>query len=274
MQITEKVSPNHPDKVADRIAGALVDYCYKKQKNPKCAFEVLVGHGYCFITAESSVRIPSKTVSKTVKRITKEKEIKTYFVDAPQDTHLENNQKAEIRCGDNGVFAGFPMPVVHTVANKICKKLYKKYPYDGKIVLNDDIHDLTICWSKTSQRQIRKLFPGAGKVNPIGDWTGGINVDTGVTGRKLASDFYGIEKPLGGGTMHGKDLSKADVSVNIYCYLEAKKYKIPVKAICSIGDIEVNVNGVFVKYAKIVETARKYIKKVGGFEKFACWGLQ
>lgn len=24
----EKVNPSHPDKVADRIAGALVDYCY------------------------------------------------------------------------------------------------------------------------------------------------------------------------------------------------------------------------------------------------------
>ena len=35
MQITEKVSPMHPDKIADRIAGALVDYCYKEQENPK-----------------------------------------------------------------------------------------------------------------------------------------------------------------------------------------------------------------------------------------------
>ena len=33
----EKVNPNHPDKVADRIAGALVDLAYKKEKNPKVA---------------------------------------------------------------------------------------------------------------------------------------------------------------------------------------------------------------------------------------------
>ena len=47
MQITEKVSPMHPDKIADRIAGALVDYCYSQEENPKCAFEVLIGHKHC-----------------------------------------------------------------------------------------------------------------------------------------------------------------------------------------------------------------------------------
>ena len=33
----EKVNPSHPDKVADRIAGAIVDLAYKKQENPKIA---------------------------------------------------------------------------------------------------------------------------------------------------------------------------------------------------------------------------------------------
>lgn len=31
----EKVNPSHPDKVADRIAGAIVDLAYKKNENPK-----------------------------------------------------------------------------------------------------------------------------------------------------------------------------------------------------------------------------------------------
>ena len=42
----EKVNPSHPDKMADRIAGAIVDLAYKKQENPKIAVEVLIGHGY------------------------------------------------------------------------------------------------------------------------------------------------------------------------------------------------------------------------------------
>ena len=29
----EKVNPSHPDKVADRIAGAIVDLCYTKSRN-------------------------------------------------------------------------------------------------------------------------------------------------------------------------------------------------------------------------------------------------
>lgn len=33
----EKVNPAHPDKVADRIAGAIVDLAYQKDENPKIA---------------------------------------------------------------------------------------------------------------------------------------------------------------------------------------------------------------------------------------------
>ena len=47
----EKVNPCHPDKVADRIAGALVDLAYKKAENPRIAVEVLIGHGVCYIIA-------------------------------------------------------------------------------------------------------------------------------------------------------------------------------------------------------------------------------
>ena len=36
----EKVNPCHPDKVADRIAGAVVDLAYKKNNNPKVECEV------------------------------------------------------------------------------------------------------------------------------------------------------------------------------------------------------------------------------------------
>ena len=43
----EKVNPSHPDKVADRIAGAIVDLCYTKSRDPKVACEVLIGHGEC-----------------------------------------------------------------------------------------------------------------------------------------------------------------------------------------------------------------------------------
>ena len=65
----EKVNPDHPDKVADRIAGALVDYAYSQEENPRIAVEVLLGHGMCHIIAETSVCIPRDFVEKTVTRI-------------------------------------------------------------------------------------------------------------------------------------------------------------------------------------------------------------
>lgn len=273
MNITEKVSMGHPDKIADRIAGALVDYCYKQQEDPKCAFEVLIGHGHCFVTGETSVNIPWTFVGKTAERISGEKLKEVRYVEVPQDPILAGNQK-ELRCGDNGVFAGFVMPQIHKNARNVCKELYAKYPYDGKIVINDTTQEMTICWSNTSNEQIQEIFPEATLINPIGPWTGGINVDTGITGRKLASDFYGIEHPLGGGTMHGKDLSKADCSVNIYCFLRAWDLGTPQKAICSIGDTHVNVNGEQVPFNDIVIIAKEYIRQLGGFEKLAEWGLQ
>ena len=273
MQITEKVSPMHPDKIADRIAGALVDYCYSVEENPKCAFEVLIGHRHCYITGETSVHIPEDYAKNMAVRICGEDLDEFKYIEVPQDKHLADNQ-SELRCGDNGVFAGFPMPDVHKEVFSICKALYEKYPYDGKIIRNRDNNDLTICWAKTTEEQVKAIECFAKKVNPLGYWTGGINVDTGVTGRKLASDFYGIEYPLGGGTMHGKDLSKADCSVNIFCYLLAQKTGQEVKAICSIGDTQVNVNGAYYQFAEIVETARQYIKDLGGFEKLAEWGLR
>lgn len=72
-----------------------------------------------------------------------------------------------------------------------------------------------------------------------------------------------------GGGLHGKDLSKADVSVNIYAWLQAQRTGRTVELCCAIGDE--TVGGV--PYSEIVETARKFIFGLGGFEKFAEWGL-
>lgn len=72
-----------------------------------------------------------------------------------------------------------------------------------------------------------------------------------------------------GGGLHGKDLSKADVSVNIYAFLKAQDKGAVVELSCSIGDEEVDGR----PFSEIVEIARDYIQSVGGFEKFAEWGL-
>jgi S-adenosylmethionine synthetase len=103
-------------------------------------------------------------------------------------------------------------------------------------------------------------------INPLGDWTGGTGVDAGATNRKLGSD---MADSVTGGGLHGKDLSKADVSVNIYAWLKAQQTGEPQSFCCAIGDDEIDG----VPYDVIVNIAREYINDIGGFEKFAEWGL-
>ena len=257
----EKVNPCHPDKVADRIAGALVDLAYKKAESPCIAVEVLIGHGACHIIAETSVVLDKADVIAAVHRIAGN--LAVDYVEVSQDGHLADNQADGIRCGDNGIFKGMPVTKEQKMLSKIARDIFSVYPYDGKYILNGD--RLILCQSNAPSDELRKLYPDA-EINPLGDWTGGTDVDTGATNRKLGSD---MADSVTGGGLHGKDLSKADVSVNIYAFLKAQETGKPVTLCCAIGDDTVDGR----PYAEIVEIARNYIRSVGGFEKFAEWGL-
>ena len=257
----EKVNPSHPDKVADRIAGAVVDLCYQKNENPKAAVEVLIGHGVCHIICETSEKLNPDDVRSAVKRIAGN--VTVDYVEVPQDVHLAENQAEEIRCGDNGIFKGVPVTDEQKKLSEIARDIYSAYPYDGKYILDGE--RLIICQSNADSDRIADVYYGA-EVNPIGDWTGGTDVDTGATNRKLGSD---IADSVTGGGLHGKDLSKADVSINIYCFLKAQETGKPVEISCAIGDTEIDGK----PYSEIVKIARDYIFGIGGFEHFAEWGL-
>lgn len=128
---------------------------------------------------------------------------------------------------------------------------------------------MIVCQSHASSADLRERLQAQYTnlvINPLGDWTGGLDVDTGATNRKLGSD---MGEAVTGGGLHGKDLSKADVAVNIYAYLKAQQTGEVVNISCAIGDEMVDG----LPYSEIVEIARKYIEGVGGFEKFAEWGL-
>ena len=261
----EKVNPSHPDKIADRIAGAIVDLAYNKQEDPKIAVEVLIGHNRCNIIAETSVEFDIEEIEKTVRRISKNDNIIVDFISVPQDKILAKNQEEKIKCGDNGIFRGVPITLEEQALMRIANFIYTKYPTDGKYILSSVDKRLIICQSNANHEDLSKNFPDA-EINPLGDWTGGINVDCGATNRKLGSD---MGQSVTGGGLHGKDLSKADVSVNIYVWLKAQEINKVIDAHCAIGD-EI-IGGI--PFEDMVESARNYIKVVGGFEKFAEWGL-
>lgn len=257
----EKVNPMHPDKICDRIAGAIVDLAYTKEKDPKIAVEVLIGHGNGQVIIETAADIDKLEVAQIIDRIAGD--IHSYIDIVQQDAHLSENQQGAIRCGDNGIFKGMPLTEEQKQLSQIAHDIYKKYPYDGKYILDGE--RLIICQSNAKTTDLKNTYPNA-EINPLGDWTGGTDVDTGATNRKLGSD---MADSVTGGGLHGKDLSKADVSVNIYAFLKAQETGKPVSLCCAIGDETVDGK----PYAEIVEIARKYIEAVGGFEKFAEWGL-
>ena len=257
----EKVNPMHPDKICDCIAGAIVDLAYKEAENPRVAVEVLLGHGKCHIIVETSVSLDLIEISKAVHRIAGDVQVDCVIV--PQDIHLANNQKDKIRCGDNGIFKGVPLTDEQKKLSKIARDIYKHYPFDGKYILDGE--RLIICQSNAKKEELKKLYPEA-EVNPIGDWTGGSDVDTGATNRKLGSD---MADSVTGGGLSGKDCSKADVSVNIYAWLKAQKENRVIELSCAIGDEFVDGK----PYSEIVKIAKDYIDSLGGFEKFSEWGL-
>jgi S-adenosylmethionine synthetase len=266
----EKVNPTHPDKVADRIAGALVDIAYANQENPKVAAEVLIGHGLCTIIVESSYEFTKENVLPVVQRIAG-KNTKLKLISVPQDPHLADNQDGEIRCGDNGIFKGVPMTSEEMELSSIAREIYSMYPTDGKYVIDEKQRTLIVCQSCCDSKELGEWlhfkYPDYEiTVNPLGDWTGGPNVDSGATNRKLGSD---MGSSVTGGGLCGKDISKSDVSVNIYAFLEAQRTGKSQEFFCAIGDTEING----VPYSEIVKTAKEYIDKIGGFEAFAEYGL-
>lgn len=276
----EKVNPSHPDKVADRIAGALVDLAYAKNERPKIAVEVLIGHGVCHIICETSESFTLDEVKAIVFRIAGDFMTVDYR-EVPQDEHLAANQEKEARCGDNGIFKGVPVSKEEEKLSGFIRALYAELPTDGKFIYDEQTQTFIACQSNTNGYDLEQMInfniKGVHKVivNPLGEWTGGTDVDTGATNRKLGSD---MGRAVTGGGLHGKDLSKADVAVNIVCHLLAQDYQQTIEALCAIGDRSVlfrreDGESARVPYEKVVERAGEYIKATGGFEKLAEWGL-
>ena len=275
-QTYERVNIYHPDKIADRISGAIVDLGYELSDFPKVAAEVMIGHGECFVIVQTTEDIKVKDIEKAIDRISPDpvkKIVRVY----PQDKHLTNNQDGQVRAGDNGIFKGLPITETERKLSDFAKELAKIYPTDGKFILdNENVEGGRLVISQSymdkdnlkpgTQELIDKVGAKVVDINQLGYWTGGINVDVGITGRKLGSD---MAQAVTGGAIVSKDLSKADVTLNIYAHLLAQERGEEVLISCAIGDEYIGG----VPYVEIVEIAREYINSKGGFEKFSEWGL-
>lgn len=238
----ESVSPQHPDKLCDRISDAILDAYLAGDPESRTAVEVAGGHGRLFITGE--VRSSAHPeLEPIVRRIAGD--------DIAIDVHLVRQSPEIARgvdsggAGDQGIMVGYAtsetpalLPLEVVLARDLNQYLYKIWPYDGKTQVTlrgGDIvaivasfqhapHDKLEAAVKDWARHQRYTPSGAYfvkyrnsnpqlHINPAGDWKyGGFDADAGLTGRKLVVDNYGPRVPIGGGCFSGKDASKVDRS--------------------------------------------------------------
>ena len=65
---SESVTEGHPDKMADQISDAVLDYIIERDKNARVACETLVSNGFCVIAGElkTSVYAPMQEIARKV----------------------------------------------------------------------------------------------------------------------------------------------------------------------------------------------------------------
>lgn len=291
----EKTGVMHPDKIADRIAGAVVDLCYNQSRgswmngNPRVAVEVLIGHGEGLVIIETSEPLRGQDVLDIVRRISGIEHCTVKIV--PQDPHLARNQDGSPRVGDNGICRGVPVTPEQRELTALMRSLDETFHSDAKAVLTND--RLIVCQSNAGYDEVYERIlsfveqndaghvligdmPGYQiEINPLGPWTGGLDVDSGAVNRKLGSD---MGDAVSGGGLHGKDLSKFDVTGNIVAHMLAQKHQREVTCAVAIGDyllrFRVGDKVIEVPYTVAIEQARQYIfNQFGSFEKFAEYGL-
>jgi len=231
VRTAEVVSPNHPDKICDRISDALVDEFLTGDSNSRCAIETVGGHGKIFITGEVTSKYkPSDSVIKNI----------VYNISGVSDITLNISQQSpEIAqgvdtggAGDQGIMIGYAcndnkeyVPQEYYLARNLNKEIYKEFPFDGKTQVSLEGKKVRVVASfqnapKKDLEKICKAFFKKHKYtvealhcNPAGDWSlGGFDADAGLTGRKIAVDNYGPRVPIGGGAFSGKDATKVDRS--------------------------------------------------------------
>ena len=228
IKTAEFVSPRHPDKICDQIADAILDAYLIKDKYSRTAIEVIGGHNLILVLGEvkSSVNMNKIPIMKIVKSFVGNK--------FDMQVHLEE-QSPEISkgvdmggAGDQGIMIGYAcnetknyMPLEYELARNLCRRIYQKYPYDGKTQVtleNNKVLRVVASFQNTKAKELEDLVKLIIKskeyiINPAGDWRiGGFEADSGLTGRKLIVDSYGPRVPVGGGSFSGKDPTKVDRS--------------------------------------------------------------
>lgn len=239
IKTAEFVSPLHPDKICDFIADSILDKYLEGDKESRVAIEVMGGHKLITINGEVTSHA-SPNIKMLVQGILgADYEIISKIV--AQSPEIAKGVDAG-GAGDQGIMKGYAtdetperLPTEYVLARNLCKKIFEKYPYDGKVQVtidngrgaggglrNDSAEPVVLTvvasFQNTKNDELLNFVQSAIKaneylINPAGEWAlGGFDADTGLSGRKLVIDDYGPEVPIGGGSFSGKDATKVDRS--------------------------------------------------------------
>lgn len=256
IKTAEAVSLGHPDKTADFISSYILDRFLEHDSRTRYGVEVMVKNNTVVLGGEISSRFSEPQwqdyVYEGLRQIGYDEKYaarwqeKAININRLQIINLVNQQSAEIAqgvdadgWGDQGVFVGYACQGEDFVgrelflARRLNRALYAKaregnnlgldiktqITLEGARVLTavaavpmlekEDLSDF-IC--QTLGQKPAQLL-----INTAGDYTVHSSVaDCGMTGRKLAVDFYGAAAPLGGGSPWTKDATKADLTLNLY----------------------------------------------------------
>ena len=257
----ETVSLGHPDKVADYISSYILDRIIEQDPQVKYAVEVLIKDNNVVLGGEVTTSAPLGDLTAYVKAALAEIGYDDryasiwgkYAIDPVQIKviNMIGIQSVDIAqgvdndgWGDQGVFVGYACQGDGKInrelylARKLNKALYDKARQSDnlgldiktQITLNDDkIETAIVAIPMLQDEDLTDLIisvlgekPSHIIVNGTGRYTyHGSIADCGVTGRKLACDFYSTAAPIGGGSPWTKDASKADLTLNVYARILA-----------------------------------------------------
>ena len=256
LKTAEAVSLGHPDKTADYISSYILDRFIEKDRQVRYAVEVMIKDNNVVLGGEVSSSFSPKSYDEYVAQALREIGYNESYAKLWQNNAIDirklkvinliTRQSPQIAAGvnndgwgDQGVFVGYACKGCDNInrelylARKLNKALYEKALNSNNLGLDiktqitlegDKIKTAIVAIPMLKSQDLSKFIievleqtPEHIIINGTGNYVMHSSVaDCGITGRKLACDFYSTAAPIGGGSPWTKDATKADLTLNLY----------------------------------------------------------